>query len=328
MFHYDGGLKLTRADLAVDFRRRMPRAFVSHAHNDHMARHELALCTPATGRLYHHRLGVRPVLELPYREPREWGGLRLTTYPAGHCLGSAMLLAEDGELSLLYTGDFKLARSATSEQAELPRADILVLESTYGDPHYRFAKREALVAELVDVVHQVLADGRTPVIEAYALGKAQEVTRLLTDHGVPVLQHRSVYEISVVYEQCGMALGRFAEFTGLPLEGHALVVPPGKHRGAGLQGVRRPFRIAVTGWALGGGASGAGGWSRRFGVDHAVPLSDHADFDELLEAVARVGAREIYCTHGPKRFVDELRKRGFNARRLEEPVKQANLTLF
>lgn len=322
MFHYDGGLKLTRADLAVDFRRRMPRAFVSHAHNDHMARHELAFCTPATGELYQQRLGVRPVLELPYREPREWGGLRLTTYPAGHCLGSAMLLAEDDGRSLLYTGDFKLGESATSEQAELPRADILVLESTYGDPRYRFAPREELVQQLVDVVRRALAAERTPIIEAYALGKAQEVTKLLTNHGIAVLQHRSVFEISRVYERCGMPLGRVAEFTGLPLEGHALVVPPGKHRGAGLQGVRRPCRIAVTGWALGGG------WSRRFGVDEAIPLSDHADFDELLEAVERVGAREVYCTHGPESFVDELLTRGVNACRLEKPVQRKNLTLF
>ena len=94
MFHFDRGLKLTKADLAIDFRRRQPRGFISHAHNDHMARHQLALCTPDTGRLYQHRLGKRSVHELPYRQPIDFGGLRLTTYPAGHCLGSAMLLAE------------------------------------------------------------------------------------------------------------------------------------------------------------------------------------------------------------------------------------------
>jgi len=322
MFHYDGGLKLTRADLAVDFRRRMPRAFVSHAHNDHMARHELALCTPTTAQLYQHRLGERPVLELPFREPREWGGMRLTTYPAGHCYGSAMLLAEDGDTSLLYTGDFKLVESATSERAELPRADVLVIESTFGDPRYRFKPRCELVAELIDVVRTALAAEQTPIIEAYALGKAQEVTRLLTDHGIGVLQHRTILEVSRVYERCGMPLGRYAEFTGLPLEGHALVVPPGKHRGSGMQGIRRPCRIAVTGWAVGGQ------WSRRFGADRAVPLSDHADFDELLEAVERVGAREVFCTHGPESFVDELRRRGVNAMRLEKSSQRRNLMLF
>jgi Cft2 family RNA processing exonuclease len=288
----------------------MPRAFVSHAHNDHMAGHELALCTPTTAALYRHRLGERDVLELPYREPREWGGLRLTTFPAGHCFGSAMLLAEDGEQSLLYTGDFKLVESATSEQAELPKADILVIESTYGDPRYRFAPRAQLVEELIGVVTAALRAGRTPVIEAYVLGKAQEVTKLLTDGGIPVLQHQRVYEISCVYEACGLQLGAFALFQGLPLEGHALVVPPGKHFGSGLQGVRRPFRIAVTGWALDGGSK------RHWGFDHAVPLSDHGDFGELIEAVERVEPREIYCTHGPVSFVDELRNRGFHAHRL------------
>ena len=91
MFHWENGLKLTKAGLAIDFRRRQPRAFVSHAHSDHIARHEYALCTPQTAALYQHRLGPRPTLPMPYRRPIDWGGLRLTTYPAGHCLGSAML---------------------------------------------------------------------------------------------------------------------------------------------------------------------------------------------------------------------------------------------
>lgn len=310
MFHYDGGLKITRADLAVDFRRRMPRAFVSHAHNDHMARHMLALCTPATGQLYRHRLGERDVLELPYRTPTEWAGLRLTTFPAGHCLGSAMLLVEDGSQSLLYTGDFKLGESATSERAEPPRADVLVIESTYGDPRYCFSPRRELVEQLIDVVRRALAAEQTPVIEAYALGKAQEVTKLLTNHGILVLQTKEVFEISQVYERCGMPLGSIRQFENLPLEGHAVIAPPGMHRGVGLSGVRRPFRIAVTGWAHDPASR------RRYGFDHSVPLSDHADFNELLETVERVGAREIFCTHGPESFVDELRSRGFNAFRL------------
>ena len=83
-----------------------------------MARHEYALCTPATAALYQLRYGPRATRHLPYGERLEWGGLQLTTYPAGHCLGSAMLLAEDGEQSLLYTGDFKLGESATAERAE------------------------------------------------------------------------------------------------------------------------------------------------------------------------------------------------------------------
>ena len=71
-----------------------------------------------------------------------------------------MLLADDGEQSLLYTGDFKLDESATSEPAELPHADILVMESTFGRPHYRLPPRESVVARLLEIVYAALADGK------------------------------------------------------------------------------------------------------------------------------------------------------------------------
>ena len=304
MFHWDNGLKLTKAGLAIDFCRRQPRAFISHAHSDHIARHEYALCTPETAALYQHRLGRRRTLPMPYRTPIEWGGLRLTTFPAGHCLGSAMLLAEDGPQSLLYTGDFKLGDSATAEKAELPHADILVIESTYGHPDYRLPPREQSLEQLFSLVRQTLADGAVPVIQAYALGKGQEVTRLLTDAGIPVLQHRDIFAVSQVYEACGVSLGQYELFTGEARPGWAIIVLPGR---GSLQMHGSQVRIAVTGWAVDERAK------YRFGVDHAIPLSDHADYDELFEAVARVSPRVIYCTHGPESFVDRLRDAGHDA---------------
>ena len=307
MFHFDGGLVLSKARLAIDFRRRQQRAFISHAHTDHMARHEFALCTPATARLYQFRYGTRLVGELPYRQPLQWGGLRLTTYPAGHCLGSAMLLAEDGQQSLLYTGDFKLGESCTAEAAELPRADILVIESTFGNPQYRLIPRCEAIGRLIDLVRRTLNAGATPVIYAYALGKGQEVTRVLTSAGIPVLQHRQVWEVSQVYRQCGIDLGCCLLYPGRPLEGHAVVVPPRKHRGGDLPGLKKTVTFAVTGWAMHESTR------YRLGVDHAIPLSDHAGYDDLFEAVERVGAREIYCTHGPSGFAERLRYAGYNA---------------
>jgi len=313
VFHWDGGLKLTRSGLAIDFRRRQPRAFISHAHADHLARHEYALCTPATAALYQLRLGRRPTLELPYRTPHEWGGLRLTTYAAGHCLGSAMLLVQQRDESLLYTGDFKLGPSATAEPAELPHADLLVMESTYGDPAYRFPPRQQVIERLCELVRQTIAAGATPVVEAYALGKAQEVTRILSSEGFSVFQHRSAYAISQVYESFGVAVGCAGMIAG-PIEpGFVIVVPPGAPRSR--EGVRE-VRIAVTGWAIDPRAK------YRLRVDEALPLSDHADFDELLEAVRRVAPRRVYCTHGPDSFVEHLREAGFEAHLLGRPSQR------
>jgi Cft2 family RNA processing exonuclease len=310
VFHFDRGLFLTKAGLAVDVTRRQPRAFISHAHNDHMARHQYALCTPETARLYQWRLGRRDALELPYGQPKEWGGLRLTTYPAGHCLGSAMLLAEDGGASLLYTGDFKLRPSITCPPAQVPQAQVLVIESTFGDPDFRFAPRHESAATLIELVRETIAAGRTPVVEAYVVGKAQEVTRLLTDAGIPVLQHKAIYEVSRLYEACGVPLGNFALYPGYCRPGHAVVAPPRQHRNSHLPRLLRPVRIAVSGWALHERTR------RKLGADHAVALSDHADYDELLATIEQVGAREIYCTHGPVSFVERLRSAGLNAFRL------------
>ncbi len=321
VFHYDGGLKLTRADLAIDIPRRQGRAFVSHAHFDHMARHAYALCSPATAALYQARLGRRPTMEMPFRSPVEWGGLRLTTYPAGHCLGSAMLLAEEmqssdkPEKTLLYTGDFKLSGSATAQAAELSRADILVMESTFGDPKYRLPPREETIGSLRELVADLLGANRVPVIEAYAMGKTQEVTRLLTSAGIPVMQQPEAFAISQIYQKCGVDLGPVVRFDAQQTSGHVVIVPPGpKHRYL-LEGLP-VVRIAVTGWAMGSGAK------FRLGVDHALPLSDHADYDELLAAVERVAPRKVYCTHGPESFADRLCDLGWDATLLGRPSQK------
>jgi Cft2 family RNA processing exonuclease len=309
MFHWDNGLFFTSPRLGLDVRRRQPHGFVSHAHSDHIAPHELAYCTPATGRLYRLRMGDdRAVLELPYRQPHEFGDARVTTFPAGHCLGSAMVLLECEAGTLLYTGDFKLCESATAERAELPRADVLIMESTFGQPRYRMPPRAAVVAQLLEIVHGALADGRTPVIHAYPLGKSQEVTKILTDSGVPVLQHPAAFAVSQAYVACGVDLGDFQLFKPALAPGRAVVTLPQRSPRFRLPGIRHPVSIACTGWAI------SGSIRYQWGVDYGVPLSDHADFDELIETAKRVGAREIYCVHGPRQFVDHLRARGFDAR--------------
>ena len=312
MFHFDRGLKLTKIDLAIDVRRRQPRAFVSHAHNDHMARHELALATPATARFYRLRLGERDTLEMPFRQTLEWNSHRLTTYPAGHCFGSAMLLAEDGDQRLLYTGDCKLRPSATAQEADFPQADILVMECTYGDPRYRLPPRETALSQLFELLRQTLDRGATPVVYAYALGKAQELTRLITAEGFPVVQHPDIYRISEVYEELGVPLGRYCELQQRPPAGHVLIAPPRSFRRGGLDAPEPMVTFGVSGWA-------ADKSTRHWlGADHAIALSDHADYDELFEIVHRVEPSEIYCTHGPVSFVDRLREAGFNAYRLDE----------
>jgi len=127
---------------------------------------------------------------------------------------------------------------------------------------------------------------------------------LLCDAGFAVVQHRTAYAISRVYEACGVRLGSYALLAGRPQPGVVAIVPPGT---PALTDRWPEVRIAVTGWAVDPRTK------YRLRVDHAIPLSDHADYDELLEAVARVGPRKVYCTHGPASFVDWLRDAGYDA---------------
>ncbi|QDS97636.1 MBL fold metallo-hydrolase [Adhaeretor mobilis] len=315
MFHWDRGLFLSRPRLAIDVQRQQPHGFISHAHHDHMARHTRAYCTPETGMLYRHRLGSgRTVVELPWGKPYDFGDVRLTTHPAGHCLGSAMLLVEglktpEGEQSLLYTGDFKLGNSATAKKADPPTADVLLTECTFGDPRFALPPREQTIEELILLVKATIDRGQTPVVHAYELGKAQEVTRILTSCGVAVLQHPAIFAVSQVYQQCGVDLGAVQCFDSELLEGRAVVTLPKRSAGYRLAGIARPVSIAVTGWAMDERSAG------RWEVDHVLPLSDHADFTELLELVERVNPRQVYCLHGPrlKEFVAHLCELGHDA---------------
>ncbi|MEO0530691.1 MAG: MBL fold metallo-hydrolase RNA specificity domain-containing protein, partial [Planctomycetota bacterium] len=107
-------------------------------------------------------------------------------------------------------------------------------------------------------------------------------------------------------------------YSGRPLERHAVVTLPKQMKAYRLGGLGPVTSIAVTGWAAGSSAP------YRLNVDHALPLSDHADFTELLEMIQRVEPKRVYCTHGPRSFVDELRQRGHDAVPLE-PDRQARL---
>ncbi|MEW4453084.1 MBL fold metallo-hydrolase RNA specificity domain-containing protein [Bremerella sp. JC817] len=311
LFGIDRGLFLLPSRIAVDVTRRQAIGFISHAHMDHAAHHALALCTETTARLVRHRLGNVTTKVMPWGEPIEVAGHVLKALPAGHIFGSAMLYTEHQRGSVLYTGDFRLEESATAEPAELCQADYLIMECTFGHPRYRLPARATVVEMLIEKVTQAISRGATPVISAYVLGKSQEVTKILTSAGIPVLQDPAVYEISQIYQEAGCDLGDFRLYSGRPVPGCAVIVPPRSVTAGGLPGALHVERFHVTGWAMDPRRQ------RTAPNDHWIPLSDHADFDQLLSAVEQLSPKAVFCTHGPKSFVEELRGRGHDARWLE-----------
>ena len=329
MLEWADDLKLRGTDLFLDSRQPRARCFVSHAHSDHIADHAWALATPETAALAGYRVGLGNVTHARYgTELCLHDDTRVRLLPAGHVLGSAMLHATRPEGSLLYTGDFKLRECLTVERADPCPADVLVMETTFGLPFFRFPPRQRVIEELIERLGQALRDNRQPIVMGYSLGKAQEITRILTDAGFVVTLHGAAYAMHQLYEKLGAAAGparryRFEDFHGAQAldltERGVLVAPPHVARSGFVTRFKNPCRIILTGWAMLKDAI------YRYGVDHALPLSDHADFDELLELVERVHPRKIYTCHGYRAFVETLRAKGFDAQPAEP---DAQLELF
>jgi Cft2 family RNA processing exonuclease len=205
---------------------------------------------------------------------------------------------------------------------------VLVMESTYGLPFFRFPPRETVVSQLLEVVDRALREGRQPIVMGYSLGKSQEIVRILTDAGQRVTVHGAVFHNNQAYERLGVPLGTYRKYAFEDFHGPAaldlrergvLVAPPQVARAGFVTRFDKPCRVMMSGWGLMKNAI------YRYGVDHALPLSDHADFDELLELVERVGPRKIYTVHGYREFAETLRGKGLDAQCAK---KDPQLNLF
>ena len=169
-----GSLYLPQIDWWLDAHHPAPRSFVSHAHFDHLAPHREILCSTGTARLMRARMpGERIEHILPFEQTEQLTtDTTVTLYPAGHIYGSAQsLLSHPDHGRLLYTGDFKLRPGFSAEKCATPRADVLIMETTYGLPHYVLPPTADVLAAIVAFCREAIADGETPVLFVYEQGK-------------------------------------------------------------------------------------------------------------------------------------------------------------
>lgn len=307
------GLYLPEPDLWLDPWDAKPHAFVSHAHADHFARHDAVLCSEVSAALLHHRFNLAPhrLEAVAFHVPLLRGGFRLRLLPAGHIPGSAMLhitrLADNA--SLLYTGDFKTRRSRTAEAVNFLTADTLVMETTFGLPAYEFPNQMEIEADILRFVADGFADGETPVLLGYSLGKAQEALALLEEHGIPALLHPAAVAMTRACREAGVpGLPEPLEFDGHAPPGHVVIAPPSAVRTDLLRGLKSKRTAMLSGWAMQPGAK------YRYRVDAMIPFSDHADFPGLLECIQRVRPRRVLTVHGyAAEFAATLRARQLDA---------------
>ncbi|MDH5753689.1 MAG: MBL fold metallo-hydrolase [Candidatus Bathyarchaeota archaeon] len=273
------------------FNESMPLRVVTHAHADHMTglRRSLRTCekvlmTKATKDLIDVLKGPLFLMggfveTLDYGKTIQFEEERITFFRADHILGAAQVLVEDAEgARIIYTGDFRIDGTPVLD------ADVLVMEATYGSPSCKRSFGRDVRNLLVSLVEEGLKHGTVYVFGYH--GKLQEVMQILHEAGVkaPFVVPERVFHVSKVCERQGMRLGRLMlseerEAKEL-LEGNSPCIAfyhMMSRRKVGSGG----FRVYVSGWEFDSPCR------EIADKEYVVALSDHSDFDGLMEYVRR-----------------------------------------
>ena len=291
----ESGLYCNTGDFYLDPQLPVERAIVSHAHGDHAVPGNINVyCTPGTAAIMQLRLHKNAggsFHTFNYSKPFTVNGVQVTFIPAGHILGSAQILLEHAGVKYLYTGDYKLQEDHTCEPIEYAEADVLITESTFAHPDTSHPDPLEEIARLNEHQHNIL-------LGAYSLGKAQRLSRLITDHCPQrkVLVHHSILPINRLYEKFGFQPGNYEAYNRKlmkePGKGYIYIVPPITFNNYfRAKGVMRIF---------------ASGWKRlQQNNDAELMISDHVDWADILKMVDRVKPKEIWTVHGNGKYLKQ-----------------------
>src|SRR5437773_12473772 len=125
--------------------------------------------------------------------------------------------------------------------------------------------------------------------------------------------HGSVYAMTRIYEQFGQSFCQFERYNPNATAGKVLICPPSVNGSRMLANIARKRVAMISGWAMDPNAI------YRYQVDAAFPLSDHADYSDLVRYVDLVQPRRVLTLHGfAAEFARDLRDRGMEAWALTE----------
>jgi ATP-dependent DNA ligase I len=307
---YDRGVELPDFGLWLDPHDAKPFAFVSHAHSDHLGAHAEVILSRGTSALMKERMpGKRLEHVMAFGEKLHRRDFGITLIPAGHIFGSAQGFVEGEQGSLLYTGDFKLRPGLSAERTQWCHADTLIMETTYGLPRYRMPPTDETIANMVEFCHDALEEGAVPILLGYSLGKSQEILCALIGAGLTPMLHDSVWRLTEIYRRLQPEFPcTYTRYNASEVVGKVLICPPSATRWKMITQLKHKRTAVLTGWALDPGAI------YRYQCDAAFPLTDHADYPDLLRYVELVQPKRVLTLHGfAVEFARDLRERGVEA---------------
>ncbi len=308
------GLFCSQGDFFVDPTRAVHRAVITHAHSDHArwgCRQYLA--ASESEHLLRMRLGEQARFHFArYGQRITVGGVQVSFHPAGHILGSAQVRIEHRGRIVVVTGDYKLGADPTCESWEPVKCDLLVTESTFGLPVYRWQPQQQVVDAINDWWRTNRDAGKCSVLYGYAVGKSQRLLAGLDPSIGPIFTHGAVEKGTAAYRDSGVDLPEttyVGSVDGKPdWRGAMVVAVPSAHGTTWLRRFGKISTAAASGWMA------VRGVRRQRSVDRGFVLSDHVDWPSLLEAVRACEPETTWVTHGysaqAARYLNEI---GFNA---------------
>lgn len=273
-------------------------AVITHAHSDHSRwgmNHYLA---------HHHsaevmklRLGSEISLEtVDYGQTLEINGVKISLHPAGHIPGSAQVRMEYKGQVAVVSGDYKVENDGLSAPFEPVKCHEFVSECTFGLPIYKWETQAEIFNQVNSWWRQNAADGRNSVLFAYSLGKAQRILQNLDQSVGEVFVHGAVWNTNQALISNGIDLWDVPrvtqEMSKSTFKGALIIAPPSA---MGTPWMKRfgPYRTGIcSGWMS------VRGTRRRRAADRGFVLSDHADWEGLIQAIQATEAEQVYLTHG------------------------------
>lgn len=313
------GIYCPKGDFYIDATGKVDRNIVTHAHADHARPgHRSYLANELSVPLLLGRLGKKINIEsLAYNQEIKINDVKVSLHPAGHVYGSSQVkISYRGEVWVV-SGDYKLEDDRLSTPFEPIRCNTFITECTFGLPVYHWPNQNVVYHQIDSWWRENKANEVTSLLFGYSLGKSQRIIKNI-DHAIgSVFVHKSVASMNDAIRDSGGILQEtitiHEEMDVEALKGNLIIAPPSITKGRLLHGVGPISTAMASGWAQSGRNFG------RSSVGRGFILSDHADWDGLLKAIAMTGAEQIITMHGYTNELSRyLNERGTSSFQLDE----------
>ncbi|QEC69960.1 ligase-associated DNA damage response exonuclease [Panacibacter ginsenosidivorans] len=293
----DKGLYCAAGDFYIDPWKPVKKAIITHAHSDHARPgNKHYLCHYLTKPLLQARLGDNDYQSIEWNEFLLINGVKISLHPAGHIIGSSQIRVEHNNEIWVVSGDYKTENDGISGRFEPVPCNVFITESTFGLPIYNWAAQENIYTHIRNWILNNKENGKTSVLIAYSLGKAQRLLKAIGPLQEKIYVHGAIWNMHQALSSAGILLPEVERITPdtskETLKKSIVIAPPGADGSSWMKRME-PYATGVcSGWMQ------VRGNVRRRNADAGFVLSDHADWKGLLSAVKATGAEKVFVTHG------------------------------